>query len=223
MNFEGEEQHLHSVLEVKSRRRAWSNRQFCGGAPVAYVGFSTPFRSSPLAIFEPATSKDWIQNDISDSFHSLSISTAEHDLSELFPRVEEHCEDAAQVDLESLLVGDLEMGLLNPTQYGFNQPPPRRIRRRSNRMSNPLDLDGDLPLEGILPRSPGLSPSPLLCRPFQSIPEAQLNRKDFTGKIEAMYDPELAVNMDLPPAYDAREDTSFDQDWITPPGVVVGF
>ncbi|KAI0752528.1 hypothetical protein C8Q80DRAFT_1097662 [Daedaleopsis nitida] len=46
-----------TILEIKSRRRAWSNRDFVGGARLSLVGFATPFRSSPLARCEPVTAE----------------------------------------------------------------------------------------------------------------------------------------------------------------------
>ncbi|KAI0634532.1 hypothetical protein C8Q77DRAFT_1056084 [Trametes polyzona] len=46
-----------TVLEIKSRRRAWSCRDFVGGARLSLVGLSTPVRSSPLARCEPVTAE----------------------------------------------------------------------------------------------------------------------------------------------------------------------
>ncbi|EIW53185.1 uncharacterized protein TRAVEDRAFT_23620 [Trametes versicolor FP-101664 SS1] len=46
-----------TVLEIKSRRRAWSCRDFVGGARLSLVGLSTPARSSPLARCEPVTAE----------------------------------------------------------------------------------------------------------------------------------------------------------------------
>ncbi|KAI8996667.1 hypothetical protein BD414DRAFT_513012 [Trametes punicea] len=46
-----------TVLEVKSRRRAWSCRDFVGGASLSLLGLSTPVRSSPLARCEPVTAE----------------------------------------------------------------------------------------------------------------------------------------------------------------------
>ncbi|KAI0372564.1 hypothetical protein BV20DRAFT_79215 [Pilatotrama ljubarskyi] len=47
-----------TVLEIKSRRRAWSCRDFVGGARLSLVGLSTPVRSSPLVRCEPVTAED---------------------------------------------------------------------------------------------------------------------------------------------------------------------
>ncbi|KAI0649715.1 hypothetical protein C8Q79DRAFT_902933 [Trametes meyenii] len=46
-----------TILEIKSRRRAWSSRDYVGGARLALVGLSTPVRSSPLARCEPVTAE----------------------------------------------------------------------------------------------------------------------------------------------------------------------
>ncbi|CDO77862.1 hypothetical protein BN946_scf184668.g6 [Trametes cinnabarina] len=46
-----------TVLEIKSRRRAWSCRDFVGRASLSLVGLSTPVRSSPLARCEPITAE----------------------------------------------------------------------------------------------------------------------------------------------------------------------
>ncbi|KAH9848071.1 hypothetical protein C2E23DRAFT_740371 [Lenzites betulinus] len=46
-----------TVLEIKSRRRAWSCRDFVGGARLSLVGFAAPARSSPLARCEPITAE----------------------------------------------------------------------------------------------------------------------------------------------------------------------
>jgi hypothetical protein len=220
MNLASEEKHLRSVLEVKSRRRAWSNGQLCGGAPVAYVGLATPFRSSPLAKFEPATSEDWIQGDVTEAFRSLSISTADQALSQLFPLIEEQNEGTVQAKLESQLTEDLEMGMLKLVPDGLPHPPPQRIRRRSMRLSNPFKLDTDLSADEIVPRSTELSSSSLLCQAFDPLPEPALKYQTFKGKREAIYDSEFALNVDLPHAYGVREDICFDhQGWI-PPSII---
>ncbi|KAJ3474871.1 hypothetical protein NLI96_g12208 [Meripilus lineatus] len=48
-SIKSEEKQLLAVLEVKSRRRAWSNRNLLGGARVKDVGFGMPERGSPLS------------------------------------------------------------------------------------------------------------------------------------------------------------------------------
>jgi len=114
-----DEAQLHSMLEVKSRRRAWSNRDFCGGAPMALVGLATPFRSSPLARCEPITPEaaSWVLGHNSrDSSLYLCVTSGTHDLSELFPEAEEDYEEDDQTFAEypSPVVIDLEMGLPIP-------------------------------------------------------------------------------------------------------------
>lgn len=46
---EADEKQVLAVLEIKSRRRAWSNRALLGGARMCNVGFCMPERSSPLS------------------------------------------------------------------------------------------------------------------------------------------------------------------------------
>ncbi|TBU39345.1 hypothetical protein BD309DRAFT_1052133 [Dichomitus squalens] len=46
-----------TILEIKSRRRAWSSRDYVGGARMNLVGLATPVYSSPLARCEPVTAE----------------------------------------------------------------------------------------------------------------------------------------------------------------------
>ena len=46
-----------TVLEIKSRRRAWSARDYVGGARMSLLGLAAPFRSSDLARCEPITAE----------------------------------------------------------------------------------------------------------------------------------------------------------------------
>ncbi len=46
-----------TILEIKSRRRAWSSRDYVGGARLSLLGLATPFRRSPLARCEPVTAE----------------------------------------------------------------------------------------------------------------------------------------------------------------------
>lgn len=46
-----------TILEIRSRRRAWSSREYVGGARLSLIGLATPFRSSPLARCEPVTAE----------------------------------------------------------------------------------------------------------------------------------------------------------------------
>lgn len=48
-SMKSEEKQLLAVLEVKSRRRAWSNRDLLGGARVKDIGFGMPERGSSLS------------------------------------------------------------------------------------------------------------------------------------------------------------------------------
>ncbi|PIL28921.1 hypothetical protein GSI_08968 [Ganoderma sinense ZZ0214-1] len=46
-----------TILEIKSRRRGWSCRDYVGGARMHLVGLATPVYSSPLARCEPVTAE----------------------------------------------------------------------------------------------------------------------------------------------------------------------
>ena len=49
------------VLEIKSRRRAWSSRDYVGGAALSQLGLAMPFRSSCLARYKPITAETLAQ------------------------------------------------------------------------------------------------------------------------------------------------------------------
>ncbi|EPT03213.1 hypothetical protein FOMPIDRAFT_1028891 [Fomitopsis schrenkii] len=110
-----------AVLEVKSRRRAWSVRAYLGRAEERLCGLATPVRSSPLARCEPTTAA-W--GDLVDG--ELEVCTGESDLKELFPveevEEEEEVEDLQAISLASVprsegdedALEDLENGLLPP-------------------------------------------------------------------------------------------------------------
>lgn len=190
---------------------------------MAYVGLATPFRSSRLAVSEPATSEDWMQEDVTDGFRSLCISTVDHGISQPFPQIEDQDDEGVQTGLESQLAEDLEIGMLKAVPDGLPQPPTPRIRRRSMRLSCPIELDNNRSADEIAPKSTGLSPSSLLCQAFlPPSSEPPLKYKPFSGEKEAIYDPDFTFHVDLPHAYGVREDISFDQSWITVPGVIIG-
>ena len=46
-----------TILDIKSRRRAWSCKDYVGGARMHLVGLATPVYSSPLARCEPVTAE----------------------------------------------------------------------------------------------------------------------------------------------------------------------
>ena len=166
-----DEAQLHSMLEVKSRRRAWSNRDFCGGAPMALVGLATPFKSSPLARCEPITPEMaslWVPGHNSrDSSHHLCVTSGAHDLSELFPEVEEDYEEEdneALVEYQSPMIVDLELGLPIPV----TRAPTLRMKSRASAprvtIRDTLDTDNDfLPFHRnsseSLPSPPSLYPA----------------------------------------------------------------
>ena len=129
-----------AVLEVKSRRRAWSVRAYLGRAEERLCGLATPVRSSPLARCEPTTAT-W--GELVDG--GLEVCTGESDLKELFP-VEEVDEDEEVEDLQAISLAsvprsesdedsleDLENGLLPPMSVpsSFGAPTPARVRTQS--------------------------------------------------------------------------------------------
>lgn len=129
-----DEVQLHTMLEVKSRRRAWSNRDFCRGAPMVLVGLGTPFKSSPLARCEPITPgamSQWVPgHNTHDSSHYLCITSGAHDLSELFPEAEAGYDEdqVLMIDYQSPVVVDLEMGLPIPV----TRAPTLQMKSRAN-------------------------------------------------------------------------------------------
>ena len=207
---------LHSMLEVKSRRRAWSNRDFCGGAPMDLVGLATPFKSSPLARCEPITpevASPWVQGHNSrDSSHYLCVTSATHDLSELFPEVEEDYEeeeDRMLVEYQSPMVVDLEMGLPIPVTRAPTLQMKNRASAPKVTVRDPLDADNDFlpfhhnPLEP-LPSPPSLYPA----RPSKAL---VLNSSQ-----------ELPLAMEYPPQY-SEEDAiqPFRSGWTSPSPTIV--
>lgn len=196
----GDEAQLHSMLEVKSRRRAWSNRDFCGGAPMAFVGLATPFKSSPLARCEPITpeaASSWTPGHNSrDSSHYLCVTSGAHDLSELFPEVEEGYEeeedDQTFAGYQSPIVVDLEMGLPIPVTRAPTLQMKSRASAPKVAAQDSLDADnGFLPFHHShsepLPSPPSLYPA----RPSKA-------PTDDTSQ-------ELPLAMEYPPQYSEED------------------
>ncbi|KAJ3558557.1 hypothetical protein NM688_g848 [Phlebia brevispora] len=97
-----DERQLQSVLEIKARRRAWSNRRYMGGAVVKDMGLCTPARSSPLSRYEPVCASDLVETcpapapvleSIGKPKRGLIVTTAEHNIMRLFPVCEEEEEE----------------------------------------------------------------------------------------------------------------------------------
>ncbi|PSR75166.1 hypothetical protein PHLCEN_2v9282 [Hermanssonia centrifuga] len=120
-----DDERLQCVLEIKSRRRAWSNRQFMGGAQLRHGGLSTPVRSSPLATCEPINASDLVEGRSSSASEGVAgtpngkpkrglvVTTAEHNIMRLFPVCEEEededepappCRDIVRTSCERLVV-----------------------------------------------------------------------------------------------------------------------
>ena len=215
----GDEVQLRSMLEVRSRRRAWSNRDFCGGAPMALVGLATPFKSSPLARCEPITpetASPWVLGHNSrDSSHHLCVTSGTHDLSELFPEVEEDYEEDNQalVDYPSPMIVDLEMGLPIPV----TRAPTLRMKSRASAprvtVRDPLDADND-----FLPFHHNHNPS----EPLPSPPSLYPTRPSKVVTKRTAHD--LPLTMEYPPQY-SEEDAiqPFRSDWNpSSPAIIMG-
>jgi len=214
-----DEAQLRSMLEVKSRRRAWSSRDFCGGAPMGLVGLATPFKSSPLAHCEPITPEvisSWVPGHNSrGSSHYLCVTSGTHDLSELFPDVDEDYDeeedDQTLVDYPSPVVVDLEMGLPIPV----TRPSTLQMKSRASAprvtVRDPLAADnGFLPFHHN-PSEPLPSP-PSLYPPRPS--KAPMNNTN----------QEPPLTMEYPPQY-SEEDAiqPFQSGWnSSSPTIVLG-
>ncbi|KAH9944899.1 hypothetical protein B0H21DRAFT_436235 [Amylocystis lapponica] len=191
-----------AVLEVKSRRRAWSNGTYLGGARLAALGLATPFRSSPLARMPTRR------------VPSLDVCTGEHDVATLFPVCEDDGEEEG-ASIQDATLCDLESGLL----VAFQRP---NVRSRTKSMHALQGRDLDLPLasEGppqslpppkpvALSVSPGLPSNALLCQPLKSPPamlEPQtkfplFDHPELAGEDEDDITSEFTLSMDLPPPY----------------------
>ncbi|KAI0034790.1 hypothetical protein K488DRAFT_83634 [Vararia minispora EC-137] len=79
-NEECEVRQLSAVLEVRSKRRAWSNRAYCGGATQAEIGLAMPKVSSPLARCDPITPETL---EARREYHSLPRRRVEFDTTSL--------------------------------------------------------------------------------------------------------------------------------------------
>ena len=126
-----DERQLQSVLEIKSRRRAWSNHQFMGKAYAKDMGLCLPARSSPLARFAPINASDLLAKEEARNSagatpqgeregvqgktkRGLIVTTAEHNIMRLFPVCEEEEEDPAP---------PYDAGVVVPVIPGSGDPP----------------------------------------------------------------------------------------------------
>ena len=196
-----DEAQLQSMLEVKSRRRAWSNRYFCGGAPMALVGLATPFKSSPLARCEPITPEavlSWTPGHNSrDSSHYLCVTSGTHDLSELFPEPEgdyEEEDDQTFVGYQSPIVVDLEMGLPIPV----TRAPTLQMKSRTSApkviVRDSLDADnGFLPFHHNHLEPPPSPPSLYPARPSKALTNDTKRELPLTMEYPPQYSQEDAI------------------------------
>ncbi|KAA1471990.1 hypothetical protein DENSPDRAFT_880924 [Dentipellis sp. KUC8613] len=224
-NIAMEEQSMLSVLEIRSKRRAWSNKQFKGGAHMVHVGLSTPLHSSPLARFQPVTGESLLAP---PPTQQLSTRTIEYDVSCLFP-VSEESEDE-----------DLEAGLLFPaSRHDMASEAPQlerpqiRPRTRSIHPLHALELDTsmspDPPMLYVPPPPPvpahaTLPPPPAYRRDAPPAPAPM--RKPVER--HSVFDPnyadgasEFTLAMDMPYAprqHRRRSGQGFHDEWL--PGIV---
>ncbi|PCH37417.1 hypothetical protein WOLCODRAFT_140849 [Wolfiporia cocos MD-104 SS10] len=190
---------MQAVLEVKSRRRAWSNRALLGGAPASGVGLALPFRSSPLARCEPIT-PDFVHRPL------LEVSTGEHNLSTLFPVSEEDEEEEEKEEaLPPRLVPQTAMkdaDCVLPLQRPAMRP-------RTHSMHPAYDMDIH-PTPMVIPPPPlqALPSTALLYQPVKPALESQARLDLFDHPEHAGDDfddvelgNEFTLSMDAPPPY----------------------
>ncbi|KAL6304724.1 hypothetical protein BKA93DRAFT_260213 [Sparassis latifolia] len=177
LDAQHDERAFLAVLEVKSRRRAWSNRAYLGGAHYSGIGLATPFRSSPLARYEPVMPARLAEvgRTRERRQRELDVCTGEINVATLFPVCEEEEED-------DMLVGGQKGGyqygqLLGPPaitrsgEEGSLARPP--IRSRTLSMHS---LDLDLVLVPDSPRLQAASlPLPLAPPPALRSPPPSMN------------------------------------------------
>lgn len=214
-----DERSFLAVLEVKSRRRAWSNRAFMGSATLAGVGLAMPFRSSPLARCEAVTPE------LLDA-RMLETTTGEHNLSTLFPVSEEDEEDGVPAQVVTLQA--MESGLL--------QRPPMRSRTHSMHPVHGLDMalaqEADTPRLLAYPTPPptGVPVSaqqtlPATALLFQPLKKPMLESQTKLDLFDTEHGddsvaPEFTLSMDLPPPYAKIDGRRTHDGWIGAPGVV---
>jgi len=231
MNAVSDEQSFLAVLEVKSRRRAWSNKAYMGGATMADVGLATPFRSSRLARCEPVT-PEYLESLL------LEVTTGDHNISTLFPVSEEDEEEEdvpAVRFVQDVALCDMESGLLPPLRP--------QMRPRTHSMHPIHGVDVELPVDvdasrfmvsspssppsmHISPRVPASQTLPSTALLFQPLKKPMLESQtkfELFDEVDHVGDqdvaPEFTLSMDLPPPY-ARINGHDHEAWLTGPQVV---
>jgi hypothetical protein len=184
---------------------------------MALVGLATPFKSSPLARCEPMTpeaASPWVPGHNSrDSSHYLCVTSGTHDLSELFPEVEEDYDeddDHTLIDYQSPTVIDLEMGLPIPVTRAPTLQMKSRVNAPKVRARDPFNAnDGFLPFHNNhsdhVPSPPSLYPA----RPASKLQGSTTSQ-------------ELPLTMEYPPQY-SEEDAiqPFRSDWNSSPPTIL--
>lgn len=241
-NIAAEERSHYAVLEIKSRRRAWSNRKYLGGANVSDAGLATPLRSSPLGLFMPVTPESLDSPSSmgsADVDQGLQVTSIDANMAKLFPVSEDDEEDtleeicSASVRLVSdVTLQDMENGLLHaPIARPATRP-------RTQSMHPPLTLN---PLSVPVPVSAsvsvtvglhipsqnstsdgGLTSSSLLCQPFsEKILQSEKNEIELSerpvsvvcsSESEVVDGAEFTLAMDLPPPYTKLQPSKFNED-----------
>ncbi|OCH91155.1 hypothetical protein OBBRIDRAFT_545516 [Obba rivulosa] len=208
-NVAVEEAGFLAVLEIKSRRRAWSARAYMGGARVADVRLATPFRPSPLGRSEPLTPK-------TASVRELEVTTGESNIMKLFPVSEDEEEDDDEERFQDAPLHRVDAkGRVVPIQR-----PQIRSRTRSMHPLRALNFDLTLPVDSpaaLAPAQPpapaadpaALPPSPLLFQPVKTPVIVEHHSQAelcgvcaCVGVVEATdADGDMSVGMDMPPPY----------------------
>ncbi|EMD36916.1 hypothetical protein CERSUDRAFT_95189 [Gelatoporia subvermispora B] len=206
-NVAAEEASFLAVLEIKSRRRAWSSRAYMGGARMADVRLATPFRPSPLGRTEPLTPT-------ATSVRELEVTTGESNILTLFPVSEEEEEDDDEERFKDAPLHRLDSaGRVVPLSR-----PQIRSRTRSMHPLRALNFDLTLPVDcppaQAAPPAPVPAPSPaalppssLLYQPLKTPvivehhSQAELcGVSACVGVIEAT-DADDEIPLDMPPPY----------------------
>lgn len=110
-----DEKQVMDILELKSRKRAWSSRAFMGTASIQFVALAIPARRSPLSTAKPINAKQLSEESsqaereyvegfegVRGKKRGLVVTTAESNIMRLFPVCEED-EDSGNEGLEDVV------------------------------------------------------------------------------------------------------------------------
>ncbi|KAI0049536.1 hypothetical protein FA95DRAFT_1571206 [Auriscalpium vulgare] len=240
-NVAHEERQFLTVLEIRSKRRAWLNRRYRGGAHMADLGFASPTRSSPLARCTPINADAFCasasSSDAGVSAYYLSVQTADYDTARLFPVTEESDEE----DLESGLFFSANPDNDDDDVYRGHEEdeeraalplerPKIRVRTHSMHRLQALDLDPALAPEPpvlIVPPPPAAASARAALPAFLApLPKPAAGRGPLfdhgVNLAGSVGETEFTLAMDVPYAPRELEGKGVYEhdDWL--PGVVVG-